>query len=170
MLQLVTHPEVLFRYRPGLSVLRLSPHPQCQPWSVPIGRYRDANMLDHLHRDISEDLRDLYFPRRINQRQYTDLTTAIRMPTLHHSERGWSFSNGTIGQWKFGALNDDGSVHWFTWYPTQFRYGCTEFGTSYPSWTITALCIHAEIVVVVAVVDPAKAAHCCGTSSQKSRQ
>ena len=131
-LQMVTYPEVLFRYQQGMSVQRLAPHPQCQPWAVPIGRYREANMLDHLHKDVSEDLRDLYFPRKINQRQYTDLTLAIRMPTLHHSERGWSFTNGSIGQWKLGALNDDGVVHWFTWYPTQFRYGCTEFGTSYP--------------------------------------
>ena len=132
-LQLVTHPDVLFQYHAGLSVTRLSSHPQCQPWAIPIGRYREARMLDHFHRDVFEDMRDLYFPRKVSQRQYTDLTSAIRTPTLHHSARGgWSFSNGSIGQWKLGAINEDSRIHWFTWYPQQHRFGCNEHGISEP--------------------------------------
>ena len=112
-LYLVTHPDVLFRYRAGYSVHRLATSPQCQHWSVPVGRYRNAMMLDHMHRDVSEDLRDLYYPRTIPQRSYTDFSSALRIPTTTPSQRGWSFDNGSISQWKLGAVDDVGEVYWF---------------------------------------------------------
>ena len=132
-IQLVTHPAVLFQYRSTHSFKYLPPRPDCQPWSIPIDRYKNAFMLDHMHRDVAEDFRDLHFPRTTDQRAYTDFTNAVRAPLIGGRAQGaeWSFHNGSISQWKMGAVDEQGTVYWFTWYPSQHVYGCNE-STDFP--------------------------------------
>ena len=128
-MRMITHPSIVFRYRAGFSIKRLPLDSNCQIWAVPLDRYRDALVLDHLHRDVSDDVRNAYYPRRSVRRIFDDLTKAIRTPYLNKADttgRIWSFENGSISQWKLGAIDEFGRVHWFTWYADQNRYGCNE--------------------------------------------
>lgn len=123
-LMVATYPEVLFQYRKGYSVGQTSPHPRCQWWSPPVGRYYKPEVLDHLHRDVSEDMRNIHFSRKLASPQYMDLATAVQSSTS--SLNPMSFVNGTVGQWKMGAVDNHGEEYWFDWYGEQWRYGCTD--------------------------------------------
>ena len=125
-MRMITYPDVLFRYREELSMSRLSESVSCQPWSVPVGRYDNAAQLDHMHRDVSEDMRDLYFPRGPTRLQYTDLATALRTPikVVDEQQQLWSFKQGSLSQWKAGAIAEEGGIVWFHWIADERRFGC----------------------------------------------
>ena len=138
-MRLVSHPDVLFTYRAGQSPLSRPANTRCQPWSVPLDRYRSPLMLDHMHRDVSEELRDLYFPRiQRGRRVLSDFNQALKQPFTwaggaadeqsqqSQQPQHFSFRDGAVAGWQLGAVDDSGRVHWFSWLPEQRRYGCSD--------------------------------------------
>ena len=144
----ITYPDVLFRYREGFSMYRMAESSSCQIWAAPSRRYQDAVMLDHMHRDVSEDMRDTYFPRTRTRQVYTDFVSALRTPIVRVADQMWSFTDGSLSQWKAGAVLDGGTIQWFHWIAQQQRFGCDN-STDFPfpqvgSNSVAHPCVSAE--------------------------
>ena len=147
-IRMLTYPEVLFRYRKGFKITQLPESLLCKHGTAPSGRYESGPMLDHFHREVSEDMRDIHSAHAPPERVHTEFTAALRTMRNRNPSQQWSFDDGALRQWKAGAMAEDGTIRWYTWYKYEQRFGCantTQF--AYPqitSYSVVHPCVSSE--------------------------
>ena len=146
-LRMITYPDVMFQYRRGSSITELPSSPTCRYGAAPANRYTNGMMLDHFHRDVAQDMRDVLSTRASCEPGRVDLTTALSKMRNQSFGVLASVDSGTSSHWKTGVMVDEDLIVWYTWISERQRFGCENSTYPYPYATADGVfhpCVSAQ--------------------------